>query len=846
MSIRRNTLPMGDPLKSQVCVMPATCLLEKPGRDGTGSARVLPTVQRFPERGLTRCVSDSRESRDVGRRESVVVTTYDRQMDWSLGVSARARCALLESPPTSPIGSPQWLRSPGTVTRHPEDVGGRWVPLVRGSSVAPPLSATSASPSRGTSVREARRSRSPLGQRTEVRPKDDSQGKNRSDCTEITARAPRAHPASEEDRTVVAGADVRTQESLRSLETLLIEPGSGDPPVLLSEGAAASEREDAVGGLPQRGRFSGEEARLPATSLLGAFGTAWKEHQKGSASNLGPVSNMGSAGSFGEVCGSAGSLDVASSLGIVGSVVLRSPRFASPAAPVGRLPLERSQYHGHDTGAASLGSMRELFDRFDTDNDGRADRQGLLQAFWESQGVPMNAHLRWCPVGGDEAEGGEEGPRTMTWEEFGFYLNGALHSSPTRRSAGSSLRGSPQLTDGCSEGRGSRAHSAPPESAETSARTRDLAQGYERKPVSEWDVEDVTAWMTSLSTVPTALLETLHEHAITGAVLLSLTEDDFKAMGIDRFGHRRLLSLATRELRALVNGQATARGVVAPATMVVSPPSDGSGAAAAAAAAAVASLANRCSQPPTLWRAASPSMALGRGASVRVPVGRSCSPGHVSPPVPLTRQLSSQAVGSGSTVCIPVGANGSPGHSSPPTQAVIARQPSFQVLTRSMSQTTQAPAPGIAQSPRPQVVVVSSGQASGTSVPMSPGGGPPLAGGGRGIRAWALRPVLSHSLGEVAGSSPTPSGRPCRVVPQRIDQPSRGGSPNKQGAAAGSSLTGVSPPRQSSWTTWVPSPTVVRGSWSPGRPTVVAASSHAGPSNGVARVAPPPYAWSAR
>lgn len=40
----------------------------------------------------------------------------------------------------------------------------------------------------------------------------------------------------------------------------------------------------------------------------------------------------------------------------------------------------------------------------------------------------------------------------------------------------------------------------------------------------------------------------------------------------------------------------------------------------------------------------------------------------------------SQAVGSGSTVCIPVGANGSPGHSSPPTQAVIARQPSFQAL----------------------------------------------------------------------------------------------------------------------------------------------------------------------
>lgn len=53
-----------------------------------------------------------------------------------------------------------------------------------------------------------------------------------------------------------------------------------------------------------------------------------------------------------------------------------------------------------------------------------------------------------------------------------------------------------------------------------------------------------------------------------------------------------------------------------------------------------------------------------------------------------------------------------------------------------------------------------------------------------------FRPSARKSGAAPRSSAGAQERRPCRVVPQRIDQPSRGGSPNKQGAAAGSSLTG--------------------------------------------------------
>lgn len=72
------------------------------------------------------------------------------------------------------------------------------------------------------------------------------------------------------------------------------------------------------------------------------------------------------------------------------------------------------------------------------------------------------------------------------------------------------------------------------------------------KPVAEWDEQDVVEWISYLSPVPSDFVELLHRHAINGTVLLTLSDEDIKNLGM-KFGYQRLLILAARELRTCAN-----------------------------------------------------------------------------------------------------------------------------------------------------------------------------------------------------------------------------------------------------------------------------------------------------
>lgn len=72
------------------------------------------------------------------------------------------------------------------------------------------------------------------------------------------------------------------------------------------------------------------------------------------------------------------------------------------------------------------------------------------------------------------------------------------------------------------------------------------------RPVQQWDESDVAQWLARLSAVPPDIVDVVHRHAISGPVLLSLSDQDLAELGIEKFGHRRLLALAAQELRAAV------------------------------------------------------------------------------------------------------------------------------------------------------------------------------------------------------------------------------------------------------------------------------------------------------
>ncbi|CAK9116183.1 unnamed protein product [Durusdinium trenchii] len=76
-----------------------------------------------------------------------------------------------------------------------------------------------------------------------------------------------------------------------------------------------------------------------------------------------------------------------------------------------------------------------------------------------------------------------------------------------------------------------------------------------RKPIRDWSEEDVSVFLMNLSTVPMDIIDVVHAHAITGAVLLSLTDEDLEGLNIEKFGHRRLLLLAAQELRRTVQAR---------------------------------------------------------------------------------------------------------------------------------------------------------------------------------------------------------------------------------------------------------------------------------------------------
>merc|ERR1712232_930808 len=58
------------------------------------------------------------------------------------------------------------------------------------------------------------------------------------------------------------------------------------------------------------------------------------------------------------------------------------------------------------------------------------------------------------------------------------------------------------------------------------------------KPVESWSENDVALWLYKGSLKPPEdLVEALHDHAITGAVLLSLSESDLNSLAIKKFGH---------------------------------------------------------------------------------------------------------------------------------------------------------------------------------------------------------------------------------------------------------------------------------------------------------------------
>lgn len=75
------------------------------------------------------------------------------------------------------------------------------------------------------------------------------------------------------------------------------------------------------------------------------------------------------------------------------------------------------------------------------------------------------------------------------------------------------------------------------------------------KAIRDWTEEDVAVFLTKLSTVPVDIIDVVHAHAISGAVLLSLTEEDLETLNIEKFGHRRLLLLAAQELRRVVQAE---------------------------------------------------------------------------------------------------------------------------------------------------------------------------------------------------------------------------------------------------------------------------------------------------
>ncbi|CAE7284151.1 unnamed protein product [Symbiodinium sp. CCMP2456] len=170
------------------------------------------------------------------------------------------------------------------------------------------------------------------------------------------------------------------------------------------------------------------------------------------------------------------------------------------------------------------------------------------------------------------------------------------------------------------------------------------------KPVRDWTEDDVAQWLMKLSTVPADILDVVHLHAVSGAVLLSMTEEDLEGLRIEKFGHRRLLLLAAQELRRTVQvandrpGPGGSRGL-GDFAVALSPSSSigsGAGIAGAAYSVCVPQGRTRVLSPSPMPGAQSVPVAGGLVLQPRVAAPRSWAP---QVPLALARQARSPGPG---------------------------------------------------------------------------------------------------------------------------------------------------------------------------------------------------------
>eukprot|EP00931_Biecheleriopsis_adriatica_P037299 TRINITY_DN21399_c0_g1_i4.p1 TRINITY_DN21399_c0_g1~~TRINITY_DN21399_c0_g1_i4.p1 ORF type:complete len:912 (-),score=161.87 TRINITY_DN21399_c0_g1_i4:63-2798(-) len=76
-----------------------------------------------------------------------------------------------------------------------------------------------------------------------------------------------------------------------------------------------------------------------------------------------------------------------------------------------------------------------------------------------------------------------------------------------------------------------------------------------QKPVEHWHEADVIRWLLDISSFPRDMTKVVVDNAITGVVLLSLTEKDLDFLKVEKFGHRRMLTIAAELLRSSSGGQ---------------------------------------------------------------------------------------------------------------------------------------------------------------------------------------------------------------------------------------------------------------------------------------------------
>lgn len=72
--------------------------------------------------------------------------------------------------------------------------------------------------------------------------------------------------------------------------------------------------------------------------------------------------------------------------------------------------------------------------------------------------------------------------------------------------------------------------------------------------LSEWTAEQVNKWL-DCTPLPLEVTTILKDNVINGPVLESITEDDLRSLGIDKFGYRRQVLLSRKELQELLSSK---------------------------------------------------------------------------------------------------------------------------------------------------------------------------------------------------------------------------------------------------------------------------------------------------